>query len=67
MARPKSRYGRGEHPNSRRNLRPFGTLTDEEQRRLSIKGGKASGKSRGLYPAFRKGNYKEFMECLNSD
>lgn len=54
MARPKSEYSRGEHPNSRANLRPFGTLPREEQRKLSVKGGKKSGHTRGFYCSLRK-------------
>lgn len=40
---------RGEHPNSRANLKPFGELTEKEQRKISQAGGKASGEARAVY------------------
>lgn len=40
---------RGEHPNSRANLKPFGELTEKEQRKISQAGGKASGEARAIY------------------
>ncbi len=36
------------------NLRPFATLTEEEQKRIRSKGGKASGKRRGEASSIRK-------------
>lgn len=68
MGRKPSEYPRGYHPNSLKNLRPFGTLTAAEQRRLSIKGGKQSGRSRAFDAALfkfdyeRLKQYKEFWE-----
>jgi hypothetical protein len=64
MARPKSRYGRGEHPNSRANLRKFGTLTEKEQHKLSVKGGKVSGEVRRN--GFKQLNYKQAIELIRA-
>lgn len=40
---------RGEHPNSRANLKPFTELTEKEQRKIARAGGKASGEARAVY------------------
>ena len=45
---------KGDNPNSRANLKPQNKRTKEEQREIAIKGGKASGKSRGARKTLRE-------------
>lgn len=45
---------RGSNPNSRKNLKPFSELTEEEQRKIRSKGGKTSGKVRGAFKSLNE-------------
>lgn len=45
---------KGENPNSRKNLKPFDVLTEEEQREIRSKGGKASVKARAEKKTIRQ-------------
>lgn len=45
---------RGEHPNSRANLKPFNELTENERREMASKAGKASGEARAVYKSLNQ-------------
>lgn len=45
---------RGEHPNSRANLKPFNELTESERRKMASKAGKASGEARAVYKSLNQ-------------
>ena len=54
---------RGEHPNSRANLRPFDTLTEKQQRKIRSKGGKASVEAKAVYKSLTE----DLKEQLTAD
>lgn len=57
---------RGDNPNSRANLKPFGTLPEKEQRKIQEKGVKASVESRKTLGTF-KAAYKRTMSDEDLD
>lgn len=56
---------RGEHPNSRANLKPFSVRTEKEQREIRSAGGKASGETRSLNASLRAMCTPDVMDDLN--
>ena len=60
---------RGEHPNSRANLKPFNELTENERREMASKAGKASGEARAVYKSLnadlREQCSDEVIQALN--
>lgn len=51
---------------AREDLIPFNQLTEEEQKKLAVKGGKASGKARAERKAFKE-ELKLLLEIINED
>jgi len=51
---------RGEHPNSKANLKPLNKRTKKEQRKIQVSGGIASGEARAVYKSLTE-DLKERM------